>query len=100
MREFIEELENNQKINLEKGLENRVDIDYVIERLKNIDMNNRSTCKFFEDVVYDITEDYRTNENKKYDIEKTVENLIDDDELWQDLTNYVWNNLVEIKEEV
>ena len=63
-------------------------------------MKNTSAYNFFKDLVYDITEDYRTNENKKYDIEKTVENLIDDDELWQDLTNYVWNNLVEIKEEV
>lgn len=63
-------------------------------------MKNTSTYNFFKDLVYDITEDYRINENKKYDIEKTIENLIDDDELWQDLTNYVWNNLVEIKEEV
>ena len=36
MREFIEELKHNQKINLEKGLENRIDIDYVIERLEDI----------------------------------------------------------------
>ena len=36
MKEFIEELKHNQNINLEKGLENRVDIDYVIERLENI----------------------------------------------------------------
>lgn len=36
MKEFIEELKYNQNINFEKGLENRVDIDYVIERLENI----------------------------------------------------------------
>ena len=36
MNEFIEELKNNEKVNKEKGLENRVDIDYVIERLNNI----------------------------------------------------------------
>lgn len=39
MREFIEELKHNQKINFEKGLENRVDIDYVIERLEDINEN-------------------------------------------------------------
>lgn len=36
MKEFIEELKHNQNINFEKGLENRVDIDYVIERLESI----------------------------------------------------------------
>lgn len=37
MQEFIEELKHNQKINYEKGLENRVNIDYVIERLEFIE---------------------------------------------------------------
>lgn len=37
MREFIEELKYNKKINEEKGLENRVDVDYVIEKLEEID---------------------------------------------------------------
>ena len=36
LKEFIKELEYNQNINIEKGLENRVDIDYIIERLKEI----------------------------------------------------------------
>lgn len=36
MKEFIEELKYNQNINFEKGLENRIDIDYVIERLERI----------------------------------------------------------------
>lgn len=36
MKEFIEELKHNREVNIEKGLENRVDIDYVIERLENI----------------------------------------------------------------
>jgi hypothetical protein len=38
MKELIEELENNQKINKEKGLENKVDIDYILERLNNINV--------------------------------------------------------------
>lgn len=58
---------------------------------------NTNTYKFFEDLIFDITEDYRTNENKEYDFNKTIENLMGDDEFWQNLTNAVWNNLVEIK---
>lgn len=60
--------------------------------------NNKETSvyKFFEDLVYDITEDYRTNENKEYDVKKTIENLYDDDNLWQELTDAVWRNLVEV----
>ena len=58
---------------------------------------NTNTYKFFEDLIFDITEDYRTNENKEYDFNKTIENLMDDDEFWQNLTNAVWKNLVEIK---
>ena len=53
--------------------------------------------KFFEDLIWDITDDYRQNENKEYDIEKTIENLYDDEELWQVLTDRVWQNLVEKK---
>jgi len=34
--EFLEELKYNQQINLEKGIENRIDIDYVIERIAGI----------------------------------------------------------------
>ena len=36
MKEFIEELKYNQNVNIKKGLENRVDIGYVIERLERI----------------------------------------------------------------
>ena len=50
MEEFIEELKYNQNVNFEKGLENRVDIDYVIERLEEIMENNNeeesiTSCK-------------------------------------------------------
>ena len=40
---FEEELEHNQKTNQDKGLENRVDIDYVLERVKDIRGGN---CEF------------------------------------------------------
>ena len=36
LNEFIEELKHNQNINYKNNLENRVDIDYVLERLEDI----------------------------------------------------------------
>lgn len=36
MDEFIKELKYNQNINYKNNLENRIDIDYVIERLEDI----------------------------------------------------------------
>ena len=35
INELLEELKYNQNINITKGLENRVDIDYIIERLSD-----------------------------------------------------------------
>ena len=54
-----------------------------------------NTYKFFKDLIYDITEDYRINENKRYNFDKTIDNLMADDNLWQELTNAIWNNLVD-----
>lgn len=62
-------------------------------------MESNNSYKFFEDLIYDVTDDYRNNEGKKYDIDKTIDNLYDDDDLWQALTDAVWNNLVESEEE-
>ena len=36
LNEFIKELKENQNINYKNNLENRIDIDYVIERLEDI----------------------------------------------------------------
>lgn len=36
MKEFIEELKYNREVNINNDLENRIDIDYVIERLEDI----------------------------------------------------------------
>ena len=36
MKEFIEELKRNREVNVNNDLENRIDIDYVIERLEDI----------------------------------------------------------------
>ncbi len=37
MKEFIKELKHNQNINYKKGLENRINIDYIIERLEDLE---------------------------------------------------------------
>lgn len=36
MKEFIEELKYKKNVNIDNGLENKIDIDYVIERLYDI----------------------------------------------------------------
>lgn len=36
LQEFLQELQYNQNINIKQGLENRVDIDYIIKRITNI----------------------------------------------------------------
>ena len=65
MKEFIEELKHNQKINIDKGLENRVDIDYVIERLKDVkkeEKQKNSNIKKIVGVVNDILTRYINDE--------------------------------------
>ena len=61
MKEFIEELKHNQNINIEKGLENRVNIDYVIERLEDIDKFLTENVEYFTYHNKNLTkeQDYR-----------------------------------------
>ena len=61
MKEFIEELKHNQKINIEKGLENRINIDYVIERLENVDSFLTENVEYFRYHNKNLTkeQDYR-----------------------------------------
>lgn len=61
MREFIEELKHNQNINIEKDLENRVDIDYVIERLEDINKFLIENVEYFKYHNKNLTkeQDYR-----------------------------------------
>lgn len=66
----------------------------------NEKLKESNLYKFFQDLILDMTEEQRTQENKKYDIEKTIENLIGDDELWEQLENAVLDDLVKIEEEV
>ena len=55
MKEFIEELKHNRNVNIDKGLENRVDIDYVIERLEDIRKNSHTIG--YKDKLNKIVED-------------------------------------------
>lgn len=60
-------------------------------------MNNdaNTTLEFFMNLIADVTEDARTNEDKSYDIEKSAISMIEDDALWQALTDATWRNLKE-----
>jgi aminopeptidase N len=101
MREFIEELENNQKINLEKGLENRVDIDYVIERLKNISIYReliKNEIEFnIENYVNDDCNDYQDKELiyniSDDDLDLMIDKIDDNDWLWDNI-NMSLNNAI------
>ena len=61
MKEFIEELKYNQNINFEKGLENRINIDYVIERLEDINKFLLENVEYFTYHNKNLTkeQDYR-----------------------------------------
>ncbi len=63
-------------------------------------MNNdaNTTLEFFMNLIADVTEDARTNEGKSYDIEKSAISMIEDDALWQELTDAAWRNLKEDEE--
>lgn len=36
LQDFLQELKDNQKINNERGLEDRVDLEYIIKRIERI----------------------------------------------------------------
>ena len=99
MREFIEELKYNQKINMEKGLENRVDIDYVIERLEEIEKEENISPYWnvskieVETAIEDIYNDELYNDEetqqkltnlKDEDINRLADKVYDDD-CWRDV---------------
>lgn len=71
MKEFIEELKYNQNINIEKGLENRINIDYVIERLEENVEKLLKSVYYFEYHSKNLT-------NKQYaELENIRDNLED-----------------------
>jgi len=93
MNEFIKELENNQKINLEKGLENKVDIDYVIQRLKDI---NTLRDYIKGEVEFNI-ENYVNDDCNNEEDKELVHNISDDDlDLMVDKiddNDWLWDNI-------
>lgn len=102
MKEFIEMLKYNQNINFEKGLENRIDIDYVIERLEEIEKETDvspywkvSKCEV-ETAIEDIYNDELYNDEetqqkltnlKDEDINKLADYVYNDGECWADIYN-------------
>ena len=55
-----------------------------------------NTYKFFRDLILDMTEG---QEDREYDIDSTINIIMEDDQLWQDLENAILDDLVEIEEE-
>lgn len=48
LNEFIEELKHNQNINHKNNLENRINIDYVLERLEDIKKELLENVEYFD----------------------------------------------------
>lgn len=83
MKELIEELEYNKKINIEKGLENTVDIDYILARLKGIDIYEEYIKGEINFTIETMVNDELTS---KEDEEKLM-NLTKED------INYIYDNI-------
>lgn len=94
MKEFIEELKYNQNINIEKDFENRIDIDYVIERLEDIQKEQNNN---FENNVYDNgTMVLGSVYNVKDYICRNCDDLEEVKELIEDLENFDENVIVAV----
>lgn len=57
LNEFIKELKENQDINYKNNIENRVDVDYIIERLEDIEPTYETIKKDVESL-----EDYEKSD--------------------------------------
>lgn len=86
MNELIKELEYNQKINLEKGLPNIVAIDYIIERLKDIDPIRQYITN---EINYNIESLVNENYMEQDEELKKLENLTDKD--IENITDLIYN---------
>ena len=83
MNKLIEELEYNKKINEEKGLDNVVDIDYILTRLRNINV-------YEEYIKGEINYNIETMVNDEYISEEDKEKLMNLTE--EDIDN-IFNNI-------
>ena len=97
MKEFIEELKHNQNINFEKGLENRINIDYVIERLEDIQKNTNISKLYnivFEDIVRGYIKDKECDRDMTLNISETSIKQIAKDLIYNN--DNLWDNIKEI----
>ena len=83
MKELIEELEYNKKINDEKGLDNVVDIDYILARLKGINI-------YEEYILGEIDFNIETLVNDDYVSEENKQKLMN---LTKGDINYIYENI-------
>lgn len=83
MKELIEELEYNKKINDEKGLDNVVDIDYILTRLKGINI-------YEEYILGEIDFNIETLVNDDYVSEENKQKLMN---LTKGDINYIYENI-------
>ena len=105
MDELIKELEYNQKVNKEKGLENRVDIDYILKRLKDInvwyEVARNEVITAIEDIYND--ELYNGYQEKIEKISQEDINSIawkvEDLDVWGDIYENARDEILEIIEE-
>jgi len=101
LNEFIKELEHNQNINYKNDLENRVDIEYIIERLEDIKNEKEADpidyiLGLFNDLEkmdqYELL--YNAVENLYFNVENEAEKEILTD------NGYHNNKLISLKKEL
>ncbi len=71
MQDFINELEYNQKINLNLNIKNSVNINYVIEKLEEIQKNVNDEIDFFKYHNKNLT---KTQEEKIANLNDIINN--------------------------
>lgn len=80
MKEFIEELEYNKQINEEKGIDNIVGINYVIERLYDINKTILYQAYINEIKFYiDCEKEYDSVKNNEYGVLDYLNSLTNED---------------------
>lgn len=84
LNEFIKELKENQDVNYKNNIENRVDIDYVIEKLEDIEPTYETIKKDIEsledyeksDLIVDLVKNgdpFYIMDNMEYLIENSLD---------------------------
>ena len=102
MKELLEELKHNREINVQKGLENKVDIDYIIERLEKVSIYYEVARNEVETAIDDIAnDDYYSEEDKKEfdvltdeDIDKIAKEIYYNEYAWENIYEYARDEVV------